>query len=305
MKTKETNAAAQEQNFHDEDEHAVCNHSHIITDALLDKFASFMEDNEKSLSTIHKYLADLHKLIDFAGGQPLTRQMMIDYKNYLLTESYELSSINSYLAAASCFLDFMGCNELKVQMYKLQKQCFYPEDKYLTREEYRALVMEARERGLERLAMILNTICSTGIRISELKYITVESLQKGRAVIHCKGKIRVILMSKELLRCLKEYAGQHNITEGIIFRTASGNPVDRSNIWRQMKSLCREAGVPKEKVFPHNLRHLFARTFYEEGKDISKLADVLGHSSIETTRIYIMTSCEEHRKYLEQMNLLY
>lgn len=277
----------------------------VITESLLEEYAKYLAQEEKSKATINKYLCDLRKFKDFAGEREITKTLTVDYKEYLLQKQcYEISSVNSFLVALNRFLEFMDWHDSKVKTCKVQKAVFAAEEKYLTKNEYKRLVLTARKKGNLRLALILNTICSTGIRISELKYITVESVRKGKAVIHNKGKIRTILIPAELQKELKLYAAQKKSVEGPIFCTGSGKAMNRSNVWREMKALCTEADVAAEKIFPHNLRHLFAQCFYSLKKDIAKLADVLGHSSIETTRIYIRTTCEEHRKQLELLGLV-
>jgi len=276
-----------------------------LTKQLLEEYELYLIEEEKSRATIRKYMCDLRKFWDFAGEREVTKLLAMEYKEYLLKQkNYEVSSVNSFLTVLNCFLDFAGWSDAKVKTCKVQKAGFAAEEKYLTKAEYKRLVGAARKQGNVRLALIFNTICSTGIRISELGFITVESVQKGKVVIHNKGKIRTILIPQELQRGLKLYAKQKNIWQGVIFCTTSGKCVDRSNIWREMKALYREANVSAEKIFPHNLRHLFAQCFYSLKKDIAKLADVLGHSSIETTRIYIRTTCEEHRKQLEMLGLV-
>lgn len=276
-----------------------------ITEHLLKQYQNYLKEQEKSKATIQKYMCDLQKFKEFIKDKEVTKLMTIAYKEYLLKKGcYRITSINSFLTALNCFLEFVGWQDMKVKTCKVQKEVFRAEDKYLTKAEYKRLVMAARKKGNIRLATILNTICATGIRVSELKGITVESVKKGKVVIHNKGKVRTILLTKELQKELKLYIVQKKIEEGTIFCTISGKCMDRSNLWREMKRLYKEAEVDADKVFPHNLRHLFAQCFYALKKDIAKLADVLGHSSIETTRIYIRTSCEEHRKQLEQLGLV-
>lgn len=277
----------------------------VLTDILVDEYCDYLRAEEKSKATICKYRCDLCKFQNYLQGREVSKSLVIEYKEYLLqNQCYEVSSINSYLTALNCFFEFMGWHDCKVKTCKVQKNSFAPESKYLTKGEYKRLVSAARKKGNMRLVFILNTICATGIRISELSSITVEGVKKGKIMIHNKGKIRTILIPAELQRELKLYAIQKNIEEGIIFCTASGKTIDRSNIWREMKALYLAADVNAEKIFPHNLRHLFAQCFYALKKDIATLADILGHSSIETTRIYIRSTCEEHRKELEQLGLV-
>ena len=227
---------------------------------------------------------------------------MIEYKTNLLKD-YKITSANSMIAAVNAFLKFANWNDCCVKQYKVQRNVYYPEEKELTKNEYYRLVKTARSDN-ERLSLIIQTICGIGIRVSEMQYITVESVRRGEAVVNCKGKLRIILITNNLKRKLLEYAKKNGINQGIIFRTRNGKPINRCNIWRDMKALCKKAGVNPKKVFPHNLRHLFARTFYGIEKDIVKLADILGHSSIDTTRIYVLTKCNEHKKRMENMKLI-
>lgn len=277
----------------------------IITEETLNAFREHLIEEERSENTICKYVRDIRKLMDYAQGAEVTKRLVIEFKEQLLRQDqYRISSINSFIIAVNRYMQFMGWQDIKVKTCQVQKPSFIPEERYLTRQEYRRLVTAARRIGNARLAMILNTICATGIRISELQFFTAESVKKGKVVICNKGKVRNILIPAKLQKELKKYMICRHITKGVIFRTSSGNPVERSNIWKEMKALCKQAGVCEEKVFPHNLRHLFAQCFYALKKDLAKLADVLGHSCIETTRIYVRTTCEEHRRELELMNLI-
>ena len=228
--------------------------------------------------------------------------MIKDYlkENY----DYKTSSINSYLVAANRFFEFMGWYEFRVKTFKLQKETFMPQSNELSKQEYKKLVETAFDNGKTRIGMIMQTICATGIRVSELSAITVSSVKKGIANIYNKGKERIILIPRNLQVKLLSYIRKQRIKHGIVFKTSRGRAVDRTWIWREMKKLCAIADVSREKVFPHNLRHLFARTFYSIYKDISKLADILGHSSVETTRIYLKESYMEHKKKIEKMNLI-
>lgn len=276
----------------------------VITKELLEEYRNYLLSEEKERATVEKYMRDIEKLSAFAGAQRLNKALVVAYKKDLKEKDYKISSINSYLVAANQFFQFLGWHDLRVKIFKVQKEAFCPEKKCLTKAEYLRLVRTAVKKNRARLAAILQTICATGIRISELNYITAESVASGTVEIRCKGKVRTVLLPKELQIVLKKYICDQRVRQGAVFLTAGGRPVDRSNIWREMKALCREAGVDEEKVFPHNLRHLFAKTFYEIKKDIAKLADILGHSSIDTTRIYIRTSSREHRRQLEQMGLV-
>lgn len=228
---------------------------------------------------------------------------MIAYKKYLQTV-FAVRSVNSMLASINRLFAFLGWHDLRVKSLKLQQQIFCPEERELTKAEYMRLCKTAERRHNKRLSLILQTICATGIRVSELQYITVEAAKRGKAVVNCKSKTRTVFIVKELKQKLLRYAAEQNIKDGMIFITRTGKPISRTNIWREMKALCGEANVNPEKVFPHNLRHLFARVFYGIEKDIAKLADILGHSSIDTTRIYIISTGTEHRRRMENMHLI-
>lgn len=276
-----------------------------ITKELLDDYIIYLYEQEKSKATIQKYKCDLEKLAAFAGDRELNKLLLIEYKDYLRNKKeYKTSSINSFLVAANRFFEYMGWYELKVKTFKVQRETFMPEKKELSKEEYKRLVKIAMKKRKNRIGMIVQTICATGIRVSELLAITVSAVKHGVAIIYNKGKERQILIPQDLRARLLCYAKKQGIKYGYVFQTSGGKAIDRTWIWREMKKLCEEAGVDKDKVFPHNLRHLFARTFYTRYKDIAKLADMLGHSNIETTRIYLKESYEEHRKQLEQLDLL-
>lgn len=278
----------------------------IITGQMLNEYQDYLAEEEKTQATISKYLCDLRKLADYAGDREIDKKLMLSYKEKLLNQDhYKVSSINSFLVAANRFFEFAGWHEAKVKTYKVQKEIFCPENKYLSKAEYFRLIKTAVAKGKKRLAMILQTFCATGIRVSELQYVTVASVKGNSIVIHNKGKIRTILLPDDLRKALLYYIAKQGIKKGKVFCTSSGKAVNRSNIWREMKEICEEAGVDAQKVFPHNLRHLFAHCFYNMKKDIAELANILGHSNIETTRIYIKTTGEEHRKQLNEMKLVY
>ena len=241
--------------------------------------------------------------MEYAADRIPDKGLILNYKE-LLGRKYAVRSANSMLAALNAFLRFAGRHDLCVKQFKVQKEAYCSEEKELTKAEYKALVRAAEQKNNERLSLVVQTICGTGIRVSELQSITVEAVRRGEAVVSCKGKTRKIFIVKALQKKLLRYAAEQGIVSGILFMTKSGKPLDRSNIWRQMKELCVQAGVSPQKVFPHNLRHLFARTFYGIEKDIAKLADILGHSNINTTRIYIITTGAEHRRRLENMRLI-
>ncbi len=269
----------------------------------LRNFEAYLFSEERSVATVEKYLHDLRVFYAFMNGKELTKTAVLEYKSNLLIK-YAVTSANSMLAALGAFFRYLGWYELCVKQYKIQKSAFCPEEKELTKAEYMRLVEAARRKGNERLNLIIQTICGSGIRVSELQYITVEAVQRGEAFVNCKGKNRRIFIVAELRKKLLQYIKSQNIKSGAVFVTKNGKPVSRHNIWRDMKALCKDAGVSPSKVFPHNLRHLFARTFYRLEKDIAKLADILGHTSINTTRIYIVTTATEHKRKMENMRLI-
>ena len=276
----------------------------FLTDKLVTEFSAHLKNEEKSQNTTEKYLRDVRIFSAHFRGTEITKEMVIAYKSKLLAEHYAVRSVNSMLASLNSLFTFLGWSDCKVKSMKLQRQIYCPEEKELTKAEYLRLVNTAKRKGKERLNLILQTICGTGIRVSELEYITVEAAKSGKAVVALKGKTRSVFLVKELQKKLLRYATEQNISSGTIFITRNGKPLSRTNIWREMKGLCQEAGVHPQKVFPHNLRHLFARVFYGIEKDIAKLADILGHSSVNTTRIYIISTGSEHRKRMENMHLI-
>ena len=268
----------------------------------IEMFRKYLKDEEKSDATVEKYIRDINTFYRFSGEET-DKNAVIRYKQKIAAE-YAVRSVNSMIASINAFFSFMGWNELKVKALKLQQQIYCSEEKELTKVEYVRLCKAAERNGNERLSLILQTICGTGIRVSELQFITVEALKRGESTVNCKGKRRTVFIVKELRKKLLCYAKRHGISTGSVFVTRTGKAISRTNIWREMKKLCTEAEVNPSKVFPHNLRHLFARVFYSIEKDIAKLADILGHSSINTTRIYIISTGNEHKKRLEQMKLI-
>ena len=276
----------------------------ILTEKMVADFSAYLKSEEKSENTIEKYLRDVRAFSVYLNGDEITKEAVIAYKSKLLSMNYAVRSINSMLASVNGLFSFLGWADLKVKSIKLQRQIYCPEEKELTKAEYMRLVNTAKQKGNERLNLILQTICGTGIRVSELQYITVEAVKCGEAIVSLKGKTRTIFIVRELQKKLLRYAAEQGISSGTIFITRTGRPLSRTNIWREMKNLCEQAGVNPQKVFPHNLRHLFARVFYGIEKDIAKLADILGHSSINTTRIYIISTGNEHRKRMENMRLI-
>lgn len=252
----------------------------------IETYLQYLREQEKSAGTLEKYKRELYELLSFLSGKNESKEELISWKAQL-EQKYRPAGVNGRLVAANGFFSFFGRYDLRMKLLRIQKEIFAKEEKELTKGEYIRLVQAAERKGNMRLSLVIQTICATGIRVSELQYITVESLKKGRAEVNCKGKRRVIFLPMDLLRKLKNYAKEKGISTGVIFCTRTGCPLNRCNIWSDMKKLCRDAQVNPQKVFPHNLRHLFARTFYSLEKDIAKLADLLGHSNIETTRIYI------------------
>jgi len=274
-----------------------------ITTQLMDDYARHLALDEKSRATQDKYLRDLRCYVTWLDGRTPQKETNLDYKQYL-RERYCLTSANSMLAALNSFFRFAGWEELCLRQFRIQKKAYCPAEMELSRGEYSRLIKAAREKRDYRLELILQTICSTGIRVSELQFITLEAVKRGEALVTCKSKTRSVFLVSELCRRLLRYAAKLGIRAGSIFVTRSGRPLDRSNIWRQMKQLCARCRVDPRKVFPHNLRHLFARTFYAMEKDIAKLADILGHANINTTRIYMISTGYEHRQRMEKMRLI-
>lgn len=278
----------------------------ILTAETIDRFKEYLIEDEKSENTIEKYMRDTSRFMCFTGGKKMTKELVKEYKQSLIDDvrGYAERSINSMLISVNCLLDFLGRSDCKVKTLKIQQDVFAPEDKELTKAEFDRLVDTAERTGKRKIALIIKTICGTGIRVSELKYITVEAVKSGTATVRCKGKTRKIFIVKELRKQLMKYAKRAGIKGGAIFLDSNGNPIRRTSIWREMKKLCREAGVKESKVFPHNLRHLFARTYYKLHKDVVRLADILGHSSVNTTRIYTASSGAECRRNMEMMQLV-
>lgn len=270
----------------------------------LETYRLWLMKEEKSGLTIEKYIRDIARFLAFAQNRPVTKEVVMEYRDSLISRQYAVSSINSMLVALNRYFDYLGLPGLRVKLLKFQRAIFCPEEKELTREEYLRLVREAGKRGDKELSLILQTIASTGIRIGELKDITVSAVKEGKATVRSKNKSRTVFLPGKLRKYLLQYSRERRIEAGPVFQTRKGEAVNRCSVWRKMKELCRGAGVESGKVFPHNLRHLFARAYYQLEKDIAKLSDLLGHSSIETTRIYIMTSGREHRRQMEKLRLI-
>ncbi len=277
---------------------------HKITALQILSYRKVLIQEERAANTIEKYLHSVHSFSTWLGEKAVTKEMVTAWKEYLCQGGYAPGTVNTALAALHGFFNFMGWNECRVKYLKVQRQVFRDASRELKKEEFLRLVQAAEARGDQRMTLILETICATGIRVSELRYITLEALRKGRADVSLKGKIRTILIPGKLSRKLQKYAKKEKIASGEIFLTASGRGMSRGQIWSEMKRLCKAAKVDESKVFPHNLRHLFARTFYKACRDIVRLADVLGHSSIETTRIYLISTGAEYARQLDRLGLV-
>ena len=267
------------------------------------KFKNFLTFEEKSDLTIEKYIRDITNFSNWLEKKGVTKKLLLEYKN-LLIKKYAPASVNSIISSLNTFFIWKKKYDLKIKSLKIQKQIFSREDKELTKDEYRRLLAAAKNKKNERLYLLMQTICSTGIRVSELKFITVKAVYLKRAVINLKGKTRIVLIPDKLCSLLLKYIKKNNIKDGSVFVTKGGKPLNRSNIWLDMKKLCEDAKVEGDKVFPHNLRHLFARTYYTVERDIVRLADILGHTSVNTTRIYTMEPGEIHRNQIQRLGLL-
>lgn len=274
-----------------------------LTTTDLAAYAAHLKNEERSPATIEKYLRDTAAFARWLGGAVVTKERVSTWKAQLIASGYAPATINAMLSAVNSLLRFLGWEECRVKFLKVQRRAFRDDRRELSRSEYERLVATARAQGRERLALLMEAICSTGVRVSEVQYLTVEAAKIGQAEIRLKGKIRVVLLPRKLCRKLLKFAAKNKTASGEIFLTKSGKGLSRRQIWAEMKRLCQAAGVAPTKVFPHNLRHLFARTFYQVCRDVVKLADVLGHSSIDTTRIYLLSTGTEHTRVLEQMHL--
>ena len=274
-----------------------------ITSEQIKLFREYLVNEEKAQATVNKYLHDIGEFQIWLDERELCKTAVLAYKSYLC-EQYAPASVNAAVSSLNSFFNFMEWYDLRVKNLKIQKQIFASTDKELTKAEYDRLLQAAKQKKNERLYLLMQTICSTGIRVSEVRYVTVEAVSHGVAEINCKGKRRQVFLPKQLCQILKQYIKEQKIKGGAVFITKNGNPLDRSNIWSDMKKLCKVANVSEKKVFPHNLRHLFARTYYSLQKDIVRLADILGHSSVNTTRIYTMETGEIHRRQIQKLGLL-
>ena len=275
-----------------------------ITEQSILDYREHMLRRERSRGTVENYLRGVRGFAAWLGGAPVGERSAGEWKRALLRRGCRPRTVNAKLAAVHSFFHFMGWRGLETRALKIQRRLFREDSRELTREEYQRLLAAAQRRGAERLALVMEAICATGIRVSEVRYLTVEAARQGRAEVALKGKIRTILLPDKLCRKLLKYARGKKITSGEIFLTRGGKSLDRRRIWAEMKRLCRQAGVAPGKVFPHNLRHLFARCFYQASRDMAKLADVLGHASVDTTRIYLISTGAEHEKLLNRLQLM-
>ena len=277
---------------------------HHLTPQQIQAYADYLQREEKSAATMEKYLRDVRAFARWLDDRVISKEIIARWKAHLIAQKYAPTTVNAMLSALNSLLDFLGLRECRVKFLKIQRRLFREAERVLTKDDYQKLLNTARKLGRERLELLVETIAATGIRVSEVPYITVEALRRGKAEISLKGKIRVILLPGKLCRKLMQFAEKQKNTSGAIFRTRSGKELGRRQIWAELKGLCKYAGVKPEKVFPHNLRHLFATVFYRTCRDIAKLADLLGHSSIETTRIYLVSSGGEHQRELDRLGLV-
>lgn len=275
-----------------------------INHKIMERFQCYLYEEEKSDNTVEKYMRDLLAFYQWLGEKKqIEKKVVIEYKEKIC-EKYAPRSVNSMLSSLNAFFLFIGRHDLKVKTLKIQKQIFADSEKELTKPEYRKLLNTAQELKDDRLYYLMQTIGSTGIRISELKFVTCEAVCSGKVLIQCKGKLRIVFLPKQLCKMLKQYIKVQKIKKGPVFVTKHGNPLNRSNVWKMLKKICAIAGVSENKVFPHNFRHLFARTFYAVQKDIVRLADLLGHSNVNTTRIYTMETGVIHCRQIQKLGLL-
>lgn len=277
---------------------------HRLTSKQIQAFIHHLQLEEKSTATMEKYLRNVRAFACWLDGRNITRERCSEWKAHLTEQNYAPATINSMLSALNSLLEFLGLGECRMKFLKIQRRLFRDAHRELTKDDYRRLLSTAYKLGRERLGLLVETIGATGIRVSEVRYITLEAVCRGKAEISLKGKIRVILLPGKLCRKLLKYAKKQKTASGAIFRTKSGKELGRRQIWAELKGLCKYAGVESGKVFPHNLRHLFATVFYRTCRDIAKLADLLGHSSIETTRIYLAASGREHQREIERLGLV-
>ena len=278
--------------------------NHQLTQQQIQAYAHYLQMEEKSRATMEKYLRDIRAFARWLDGRAIRKELTSEWKGHLIAQNYAPTTVNAMLSALNSLLEFLDLRECRVKFLKIQRCLFRDADRELTKEDYQRLLNTAHKLGRERLGLLVETIGATGIRVSEVPYITVEAAQRGKAVIALKGKIRTILLPEKLRRKLLRYAKKQKTASGTIFRTKSGKELGRRQIWAELKGLCKYAGVEPGKVFPHNLRHLFATVFYRACRDIAQLADLLGHRSIETTRIYLITSGTEHQREIDRLGLV-
>lgn len=276
---------------------------HRITEEIIGGFETHLRENEKAALTIQKYLREVRLLMVYLAGEPVSKARLLSYRDALL-ERNKARTMNAKLSAINSYLEYAGLCDCRVKLLKVQRKVFIDDDRDLSEAEYRRLLAAAKDRKNSRLYYVMLTICTTGIRVSELRFITLEAVKKGKAEIHLKGKSRIIILHKDLVQKLEGYAKAQGISGGYLFHTKNGRPLDRSNICHDMKKLCEAARVNPKKVFPHNLRHRFAKSYYAIEKNLARLADILGHSSVETTRIYVAAGIREHRNTLQKMRLI-
>ena len=277
--------------------------SGYISEKEIGRFVSYLREEERSEATVEKYRREVARFASWLENREVTKEAAVAYKSRL-SGVRTAAGVNGAVTALNCFFGFMGWQDCRLKAAKMQRRIFREEAKELTAAEYRRLLAAAKGRQNQRLLLVMEAICSTGIRVSELRFFTVEAARCGWVEVRNKGKTRTVFLPNKLQKLLLKYAKERGILSGPVFVTRNGKPLDRSNIWKDMKALCAAADVAPSKVFPHNLRHLFARTYYQLEKDIVRLADILGHSSVNTTRIYTMESGETHRRQLERLHLL-
>ena len=275
----------------------------VMTQEDIEGFETALRENEKASKTIQKYVCEIRHFMEFLGEESITKAKVLEYREYL-QNIHKSSTVNGKLSALNAYLEYIGLSDCKVKLLRVQRSAFVEEERDLSETEYKRLLTAAKDKHNERLYYIMLTVCSTGIRISELCFITVESVKKRKAEVQLKGKTRTIIISKDLAKRLEQFAKENKITSGILFRTRNGKALDRSNICHDMKKLCDHARVNPQKVFPHNLRHLFAKSYYAIEKNLAHLADILGHSSVETTRIYVAASVREYERTIQKMQLI-
>lgn len=274
-----------------------------ISDGAVQKFREHLFESEKSDNTIEKYMRDLLRFVRFLNGAEATKERALAYKNELCG-NYAPVSVNSMLSSVNAFFAFAGRGDLKIKTLRISRRIFADKERELEKNEYARLVSAAKRRGDERLCLLMQTMAGTGIRVSEIKFITCEAIRRGKAAVMLKGRVRTVFIPEKLCAMLKTYAKKRKINNGPVFISKNGTPLERRNIWKMLKNLCEKAGVAREKVFPHNFRHLFARTYYSVRKDIVRLADILGHASVNTTRIYTAESGSVHLMQLQNLGLL-